>query len=1461
MGLSTDPLVQVTNGTKSINVRIPLGTIIETPTSAVDQTIGGVDTTQPYLCWSISGATMNTGSVQSSGSVITGTYGMSISDGAGIVMTDVVTSSASGFQNDNAFGLIQDYELSQANADPNYVIQHMLAIQLDPAQVVSGGAPAWPSAQTDPSAFTGTLQQGLTFGIPASDTMPTGQTRGFNLLYTCFQQYGLMQYNVASSGSLNIQVYSNLAGNAALVTDLGNSIGAVMAHLCILSNQTNAASVKGMAPGGVNAFPPPPLLDLSPTGGVAVAPSTFGAWYPSGYNVIPTPPPVPASLTVVTPTQQNAGSSFAITGTLSGYSTAPTLNYSDDAGTFVALPAGFTVTSTTFSFTNPGLAAGPHTVSVRDANNTAVAVSTGTFTVATATTPVVTPAAPSMPAPGQPFTLSGVLANYASAPALTFADDAAVAVSLPVAAAVTTTAFSFLHPALALGSHTSVISDGTNSGSIVFSVTAIPGGASPNPTVITPASGSFTDNAGLRWTVTAGGQVAVNGVVDATTSNVIRMAWVNGVIWQENASLNWYSKTSAGAAWSAGTTTSPLASLPTITIAAIASPSPNTAFQVTGALSNYGTVAPTLTYSNNGGPAIAFPTGNSVTTTTFSFLHPGMPTGTDTLQVSDGNVSNSISYSVATAGWTNLPATTLLTNAITGLAPATPYDIQVFATNAIGQGPASTILTLTTTATLPAAPTGLTAAAPSNTAAALSWTAPATGTTPFTYHVLQSPHNAGTFVDVGTSATTAFTATGLVAATAYDFEVLAANSAGSGPVSTILPVTTTPVAATIPGAVTGLAAGTPAATTVTLTWTAPATGTTPFTYNVRQSPRGAGTFVTVGTPSAATFGVTGLTGGTAYDFLVFASNSAGNGANSATLGVTTAAAASTLPGAPSAVSASTPASTSIAISWVAPATGTVPAKYTVQYKLTSTATWSTFTPSVGVSKNLLSTDIGSITDVSGNVWTIVGGQVAVGGTVDATTSNVVQLSYVSNLMWQKNNVGNWWSKTSPAATWTGGTTTGPVLVVTLLAGAGGSITDAANNVWTIVGGQVAVGGTIDATTSNVVELDYVGSLMWQKNNAGLWWSKTSPTAAWTGGTMTGPVIPGLSQTVSGLTAATAYNFQVFATNAAGAGPVSSPAVTASTGAASTGTFTIANAQIIAPNGTTFFGKGLNIYDGQLQGVVNNAQGGMLTTLFPHINIIRVPCYSYNSPSSYEPAVSWLTARGIVVLLENHQSSDGQNRGGGTGVVFTGALLQTESNWFAALATAYINNPYVWLGTNNEPPNSYTVGKLVDQGSLTSWQVTTYNAIRGTGNKNPILLQEFGGGLPFAMGKDNVQGLWPSSSYAPMTNVFWDVHQYDWVSGYSADIPTILSTLNTMVGQAQQTTSADGVCPCIIGEYGPSSNGSSIDAGGNQMVTAVHQCAFGSTAWAWASGAASDNLTDGNNNLTSPYGTAVAAFIG
>ena len=84
---------------------------------------------------------------------------------------------------------------------------------------------------------------------------------------------------------------------------------------------------------------------------------------------------------------------------------------------------------------------------------------------------------------------------------------------------------------------------------------------SPNNTMVLAGSkAGITDVSGSVWTISNGGQVAVNGVADTITANVVELAYVNNKVWQENTSNLWWGKTSTTAAWApnAGTSTSPL---------------------------------------------------------------------------------------------------------------------------------------------------------------------------------------------------------------------------------------------------------------------------------------------------------------------------------------------------------------------------------------------------------------------------------------------------------------------------------------------------------------------------------------------------------------------------------------------------------------------------------------------------------------------------------------------------------------------------------------------------------------------------------------------------------------------------------------------------------------------------------------------------------------------------------------
>jgi hypothetical protein len=304
-----------------------------------------------------------------------------------------------------------------------------------------------------------------------------------------------------------------------------------------------------------------------------------------------------------------------------------------------------------------------------------------------------------------------------------------------------------------------------------------------------------------------------------------------------------------------------------------------------------------------------------------------------------------------------------------------------------------------------------------------------------------------------------------------------------------------------------------------------------------------------------------------------------------------------------------------------------------------------------------------------------------------------------------------------------------------------------------------------------------------------------------------------------------------------------------------GQFRVLDGKIYAPDEKEFIPYGVNASARNL-----SATADTIDKLFPELNFLRVPIhatagdYVYPKPETLAEAVKKLSAKGIVVLFENHTSTDASNRGGGRGTMFSGKALDNETAWVKEMSAYYKDNPMVWMGTNNEASEINPATGKTDRAALTAWQGKTYDAWRSTGNNAPLVFQVNGWADTKSFMRDN-----NSPIYAKMSNVVADIHYYGWLTGYARDQGKVDKFLADMVAATQTIKTAGGKPAVLVGEYGDSTTGDSIDPNGTMVVDAVGKSGYGSAAWWLAQGHPGDGLLDGNGGL-SAYGQKVAGYI-
>ncbi len=209
----------------------------------------------------------------------------------------------------------------------------------------------------------------------------------------------------------------------------------------------------------------------------------------------------------------------------------------------------------------------------------------------------------------------------------------------------------------------------------------------------------------------------------------------------------------------------------------------------------------------------------------------------------------------------------------------------------------------------PSAPANLTSSNVAQTTLSLSWTASTDNVGVTGYDVYRGSTRLTTVTG------TTYNVTGLTAGTAYSFSVKAKDAAGNESTSSnTVNVTTQQASDTqIPSAPANLTTSNVAQTTLSLSWTASTDNMGVTGYDVY---RGTTRLATV---TSTSYNVSGLAAGTSYSFSVKAKDAAGNESTSSnTVNVTTQQASDTqAPSAPTNLTTSNIAQTTLSLSWTA----------------------------------------------------------------------------------------------------------------------------------------------------------------------------------------------------------------------------------------------------------------------------------------------------------------------------------------------------------------------------------------------------------------------------------------------------------------------------------------------------------------------------------------------------------------
>ena len=525
-----------------------------------------------------------------------------------------------------------------------------------------------------------------------------------------------------------------------------------------------------------------------------------------------------------------------------------------------------------------------------------------------------------------------------------------------------------------------------------------------------------------------------------------------------------------------------------------------------------------------------------------SSLVAGTPSASSvqlTWNASTTATSYTVSYQVSgVSTWTKFNTTTDTTIDVTGLSPTTTYNFEVVAVNSSGSSSATVLNNVTTVGPSPT-PTNLQATAETTTSITLTWTA-STGAT--SYGITYQTNQSSTWTTANPVQTTSATVSGLVPGTTYNFLVTSINAYGSSVGASL-------TSGTLPVTPAGYSIGTIAPTSIALTWTASAGANS---YDVSYQVSGATSWTDFEQVSTAGTTVTGLTAGTSYLFQITAIGTYGN----STPLVTSAAQTNGLANPPTSLQLGVMTTSTAPLSWNASAQAS---SYNVLYQ-PSGGTWT-------LAQNVTSTNytVTGLTNgttynfevegvntygTSGPSNVVTGTTIVASGsppsaptglTVGTVTSTTANLSWnavsgaTNYTVLYSTNSGSSWTIDS-----TDGTASTTSYTVTGLSGnTTYSFAVTANNSYgSSTHSNVATGTLPPLAPTNLTASNITTSsidLSWSASAGASSYSLTYQTGsgAWTAWPTTGT-----STTVSSLTSAAVYNFQLTATGTSG---VSSPA--------------------------------------------------------------------------------------------------------------------------------------------------------------------------------------------------------------------------------------------------------------------------------------------------------------------------------